>query len=108
MQDLDDALDNLIDVIVETEEYKRYKSCLKELKKWPELLDRTNEFRMENFKVQCMTDDRHLIDAVENFEERYEGFRSDERVNNFLRSELAFNRLMQEVYARMIEGIEYE
>ena len=105
---LDEALDELVDAITESDRYKKYKTSLKQVKIWPELMDRINEFRNENFEIQTLVDDAHLIDRVEDFERKYEGFRSDDRVNDFLAAELAFNRLMQEVYNRIIDGIEYE
>lgn len=105
---VDEALDELIDAITETEEYKKYKKTLKELKIWPELMDKVNEFRSENFRIQTLADDNRIIDEIDAFDERFKGFRSDDRVNDFLRSELAFNRLMQNVYTQIMEGIEYE
>ena len=103
-----DVTDDLIDVIKDTEEYKRYKETLREVKMWPELKEKIDDFRAENFIIQTVVEDNHLVEAVENFEKKYEGFRSDKRVNDFLKSELAFNRLMQEIYDQIMDGIEYE
>lgn len=103
-----DLVDDLIEAITDTEEYINYRKTLNSLKQWPELKEKIDEFRAENFILQTDMDERHLPDAVEDFERRYEGFRADSRVNDFLVSELAFNRLMQDVYNEIMSGIEYE
>lgn len=105
---VDEAVEELVDAITESEAYKKYKKTLREVKIWPELMERINEFRYENFRIQIFAEDNRLIDEIEAFDEKFKGFRSDDRVNDFLRSELAFNRLMQDVYAQIMEGIEYE
>lgn len=103
-----DLTDELVDAILDTEEYKHYKDTLREVKQWPELKDKIDEFRAENFMIQSDMDERYLVDAVEAFEAKFEGFRADSKVQNFLVAELAFNRLMQDVYDEIMNGIDYE
>jgi len=105
---VEEATEELIDAILESEEYFAYEKALNEVNRWPELKERIDEFREENFNIQMLAEERQIVEAVENFEKKYEGFRADDRVNDFLRSELAFNRMMQDIYNRMMDGINYE
>ena len=45
---------------------------------------------------------------MEAFEKEYEKFREDPFVDGFLQAELAFCRMMQEVYVLLAEEIDFE
>ena len=49
-----------------------------------------------------------MLDRMEAFEREYEKFREDPLVDDFLRAELAFCRMMQEVYALLADDIDFE
>lgn len=108
MDNIEELTDELIDAIRDSIEYKKYKETLRVVKQWPELKEKIDDFRAENFLIQTAVEDRRMVEEIEAFERRYEGFRSDDRVNDFLKAELAFNRLMQTVYDQIMTGIEYE
>lgn len=111
MKDLSEveyALDNFIEALQDTEEYINYQKAKKALDGYPKLKEEIDEFRRRNFELQQHTADNHyLLDEVDCFERQYETFREDPLVNDFLVSELAFIRLMQKVYAAIMEGIDF-
>lgn len=108
MNTLDVAVDGLIGIIQSTEEYKDYQATKEKICEWPELKKKIDEFRIRNFEIQQMTDDKQLFEEVEKFEQEYETFREDSRVHDFLKKELAFCRMMQEVNYKITESLEFD
>ncbi len=95
-------------IIKETETYRRYYEQLEKLKEYPEKYQKVNEFREKNFEIQNTTQKDELFDKMDEFEREYEEFREDPMVDDFLRAELAFCRMMQEVTLCITEAVEFE
>ncbi len=72
------------------------------------MYDKVNEYRQRNFELQNETDSEELFDRMEAFEKEYEKLREDPLVDDFLRAELAFCRLMQEVDLLLAQAIDFE
>ena len=103
-----EAIKQFADKIMESDTYKEYLYQRERIKKQPELYDKVNEFRQRNFELQNETDEEELFDRMEVFEKEYEKFRENQLVDDFLRAELAFCRLMQEVDLLLAEAIDFE
>jgi len=88
---------NYVEAVKDTDIYKKYRCQLDILKKDPELYEKVNEFRRRNYEIQNTSRVDELFDKMEAFEKEYARFREDPVVDDFLRSELAFCRLMQEL-----------
>ena len=88
--------------------YKEYLYQREKIKKQPELYEKVNEFRQRNFDLQNEADSDEIFDRMEAFEREYEKFREDPFVDGFLQAELAFCRMMQEVYVLLAEEIDFE
>ena len=86
------------DQIMTSDTYRQYYYQREKIKKQPELYEKVNEFRQRNFDLQNETDSDDMLDRMEAFEREYEKFRENPLVDDFLRAELAFCRMMQEVY----------
>lgn len=109
MTDIDEALDNLIDALLETDEYIRYTRARKDLDQHPDIKEKVDEFRRRNFELQTSDlDGPRLMEQMDKFEREYEQFRSNPLVYKFLESELAFVRLMQGIYGSIMESIDFE
>lgn len=109
MQELDKALDNLIDAILATNEFEEYQQRKKNLLRQPELKDQVDEFRNRNYQLQISGMDSHqLMEAADRFEREYEEFRSNPDVNEFLSAELALIRIMQHVYSEIMDNLDFE
>lgn len=94
--------------IKETDTYKKYYEQLERLKKYPKQYQKVNEFRQKNFEIQNTTGKDELFDKMDEFEREYEEFREDPVVDDFLRAELAFCRMMQEIVLYITEAVEFE
>ena len=92
----------------DTEVYKKYRYQLEKIKKNPELFEKINEFRHHNYEIQNTTQVDELFDKMDAFEKEYEKFRENPIVDDFLRAELAFCGMMQEVNAVITEGLDFE
>ena len=109
MREIDEALDGLIDALLETEEYCDYQKAKAELYRYPGLKDQVDEFRQRNFRLQQLElDSDAMMAEIEKFEREYESFRANPIVNRFLSCELAFVRLMQGIYESIMENIDFE
>lgn len=94
--------------IQESDTYKEYYYQREKLKRQPELYDKVNEYRQKNFDLQNESDSEDLFDRMEVFEREYAKFREDPLVDDFLRAELGFCRMMQEINVILAAEIDFE
>ncbi|MBQ7777031.1 MAG: YlbF family regulator [Lachnospiraceae bacterium] len=100
------ALQAYIDKILESEEYREYAKQRDKVKQYPELKAQIDEFRTRNYEMQTGRD--MVFEKIEAFEREYEDFREQPLVDDFLRAELAFCRMMQEHNSAIMEAIDFE
>lgn len=105
---LESATINYVKAIKDTAVYKKYYEQLDRLKKYPEQYKKVNEFRKRNFEIQNTTQKDELFEKMDAFEEEFERFREDPVVDDFLRAELAFCRMMQEINLYITEAVDFE
>lgn len=103
-----EAAREFADKIMTSETYREYLYQREKIKKQPELYEKVNEYRQRNFDLQNETDSEDMLDRMEAFEQEYEKFRENPMVDDFLRAELAFCRMMQEVYMLLAEEVDFE
>ena len=106
--EMKEAIKEFADKIMASATYKEYLYQREKIKKQPELYDKVNEFRQRNFELQNETDGEDLFDRMDAFEKEYEKFRENPLVDDFLRAELSFCRLMQEVDLLLAQAIDFE
>ena len=103
-----DAARQFAKTIMTSKTYKEYLYQREKLKKQPELYGKVNEFRQRNFDLQNESDSDELFDKIEAFDREYEQFRENPFVDDFLCAELAFCRMMQEVYVLLANEIDFD
>lgn len=108
MKDVDTAINELLEAVRNTEEYKEYRLQRDKIKLQPQLQEQIDAYREENFTLQNDTPGEEMFQKLEQFEEKYGEFRENPFVNDFLEAELAFCRKMQEVNLRITEGLQFE
>lgn len=106
MNRVDEAADALAAALLSSEVYLEYKKKLDEVKKFPQLKERIDEYRRKNYELQCSPD--YAFDKMEEFEREYRRFREDSLVADFLAAELALCRLIQNINGRLVEDIDFE
>lgn len=102
------ATDNFIEEIRKSNIYREYNFQKEKLKKQPELFASVAEYRKRNFALQTETPAEELLDKIDAFEREYEEFRANPLVDDFLRAELAFCRMMQEVNVLITAELDFE
>ena len=105
---LENATASYVKAIRDTAVYKKYCEQLERLKRNPEQYQKVNEFRRRNFEIQNTAQKDELFDKMDAFEKEFEKFREDPVVDEFLRAELAFCRMMQEVNLYITEAVNFE
>lgn len=105
---IEEAVKKFAAYIQQSDTYKEYWQQREKLKKQPELYDKVNEFRQRNFDIQNESDSDDLFDKMEAFEREYAKFRENPMVEDFLRAELAFCRMMQDINVLLTAEIDFE
>mgnify|MGYP003516321548 FL=1 len=108
MTEVEQAIENLLSVIRQTKEHEEFRYQLDKINLQPELHRQIDEFRKENFELQNNTPEDQMLQRIEEFEEKYQIFRENPLVNDFLAAEAAFCRMMQEINLKITEGLQFE
>ncbi len=108
MTEIDNELFTLIEAVKDSKTYKEYDRCRKMLKSDPELKERVDKYREQNYRLQIMEDDGTLQDKIEAFARENMELSEQPRVRAFLDAELALCRMLQEITQRVIKAIDFE
>ena len=103
-----EATKRFIEEIRESDIYKEYDRQRARIKQQPELFARIQDYRQKNYELQVGAQGDELFDKIIAFEQEYETFRENPLVDDFLRAELAFCRLIQEVNQQISEELDFE
>lgn len=106
--DVMEAASGLAEIIRKTDVYEEYLQQRDILKAQPGLYEQVNVYRQKNFDIQNEAEGAELFDRMEAFEREYREFRENPAVDDFLRAELAFCRMMQEMYVLLTAQIDFE
>lgn len=102
------ATERFINEIKNTSVYQRYIHEKEKLDAYPELKRRIDDYRREIFAFNTREDEDRLFDEVDRLEEEGANFRANPLVSDFLAAELAFCRMMQEVYTRITAEVNFD
>ena len=106
MSNIDYAIAQMTDAILNSEEYLAYQEELTRVKQYPELKIQLDEYRKHRFLLQ--NSDDYAFDKLEKFEGEFKEFRENPLVESFLTAELAFCRMMQDIDTRITEALHFE
>lgn len=107
-KDVMETAGRLAGIIKETDIYNEYLQQREILKLQPELYEQVNEYRQKNYDIQNGSDGAELFDRMEAFEREYRELRENPAVDDFLRAELAFCRMMQKMNVLLTAEIDFE
>lgn len=107
-QNIQNQTEQFVKEICETDVYKTYVMQLERLKKNPELYKQVNDYRKLNFEMQNASQVDDLFDKMDYFEKEYKQFCENVIVDEFLKAELALCRMMQEISALVVDGLNFE
>lgn len=107
-QNMEEAVQDFIKAVKSTEEYEAYALQREKIRKYPDLKRQIDEYRTANYRLQILTDPDELFEKTDEFQKKYEAFREDPVVNEFLEAELRFCRMMQEINIKVTEAIDFD
>lgn len=105
---IEEATKKFAAYIQESDIYKEYLYQREKIKQQPELYDKVNEYRLKSFDLQIKSDSEDLMDIMEAFGQEYAKFRENPMVEDFLRAEVAFCRMMQGINVLLTAQIDFE
>ncbi len=105
---IEESISRLIESIKESAEYTEFKKQSDILKADPELKNRVDAFRSENYRIQNECDADSLFDVVEQIGKESAQLRSNPQVNAYLDAELALCRMMQNISMKLVDGIDLD
>ena len=108
MNEMKECIDALLAAVQGSEEYQEFVKYRDLLKENPELMDRVNAFRGNNFRLQNEANRDELFRVTEQLNRESRELRSDPLVNAFLDAELALCKLMQKICKTLTEGIDLD
>ena len=106
MSNVDNEVNQLIYAIKDSVVYQEYHRKLAEVRQYPEIKRKIDEFRTRNFELQNSQD--FALEKLEQLEKEYEEFRENTLVSEFLAAELAFCRMMQDINNQITEALQFD
>lgn len=103
---MEQALQAYIDKLLETAEYREYVAQKERVLQVPGLKAQIDEFRTRNYQMQTSRD--MVFERSEAFEREYANFLENPLVDDFLSAELAFCRMMQNHYGRVLDAVDFD
>lgn len=105
---VDTAVNELIEAIIDSEEYREYRHQLAVLKEHPDLKSRIDAFRQENFLLQQTEQSDEVFDKVDEFAMKAEELRKDPIMDSFLTAEAEFCHMIQQINQKIVEAVNFE
>jgi cell fate (sporulation/competence/biofilm development) regulator YlbF (YheA/YmcA/DUF963 family) len=110
MADISELIEQFVSDIKTTEAYLEYEKQKERIKAYPDLKNRIDQFRQQNYEIQNNTDPEYIFDRVDAFQKENEAFREIPMVHDFLAAELDYCRMIQEINERIYKefAIDFE
>lgn len=109
MQDkVEEYTNGLIEAIRESREYTEFKKASAAIADMPELRAQIAQYRKDVFHLQTDTEESALYDQTAQFYQDHMQFKKNPLVINYLSSELAVCRMMQNIAARVADAVDLE
>ena len=105
-ENVNEAVQQLVGAIRNTDAYLEYQRQLARVKEQPELKRQIDDFRTRNFELQTSKDTN--FDKIDQFTRENEAFRENPLVSDFLAAELAFCRMMQDIGLYVTDQMRFE
>ena len=105
-ENVNQAVEQMVQAIRNTDAYMAYRRQLGRIKEQPELKKQIDDFRTRNFELQTSKDTN--FDKIDQFTRENEAFRENPLVSDFLAAEPAFCRMMQEIGLYVTDQMKFE
>lgn len=103
---IEESVERLLEVIRESKVYRDYKKQEEQIMANPELLERVNQFRVKNYRLQKEAESQGLFRVADSISKESSQLRKIPEVNAYLDAELALCKLLQKIGRTVTEGID--
>lgn len=107
MERIDECIENLIEVVKDSPEYKEYQRMRELVHQEPEKERAIHEFRRRNFELHKFRN-VDLYAEMNRLEGEFAPLRAQPYVNEYLAAELAVCRMVQRINYRLMMEIEFD
>lgn len=108
MKKIEDCTQELINCILESEEYQNFIRLRDKVRENEELRSQINDFRLHIFETQNSKDLPDMYAEQERLCREYEEFRKNSLVNDFLQAELRVCRILQSITADITDALDLD
>lgn len=108
MNQVDISIEQLIEAIRQSDEYLCYQEMREKIHAEPEKECAIHEFRRRNYALQNNKENRDIYIETDYLEQEYALLLKDPLVDEFLSTELAFCRLVQNMNWKIMESLDFE
>lgn len=108
MEDIYQAVENLLEAIRHSEIYQEYLHQEELLSADEPLRERVRNFRSQNFHLQNEASDSELFAVVDGIYRESRELRKNPQVNAYLDAELSYCKMMQRIVRRLCDGLEFD
>ena len=105
--ELNEHVDEFIRMVRDTQEYKDYMHMVEVLHRKPDLYDQVMVFRRENYFLQHAPEHEDIYDRVAELRNKNAELLDTPEVYDFLMTEWTFFHMMQTLYDRLMNGIDF-
>ena len=102
------SIDELIEVVKSTEEYKDYKRCLDSVLKNPSSKEKVERAKAIRTKIDYLPENELNNDIGDELENEYLELTEDTGVHNFMMTEISICSLIQSILSEFINGIDID
>ncbi len=106
-EEINRRVDELIGYLKGTPEYREYIHASKVLDESPDVKEKVYEFRKENYFLQHAPAGEDIYEKVERLREKNADILYRPEVSDFLMTEWAFFGIMQGVFDRIMENMDF-
>lgn len=99
------ALDEFLAVLKQSETYQNYEIQKERLSQNPELKKKVDEIREKNYLYQKRMDSNQLFEESDHLVREMEELRRDPQVHEFLKVELAYCKMIQDIREYLLENM---
>lgn len=108
MSDIKTNIENLVDALKDSDEFRRYREACGQVSRFPEQEKRLREFRKRNYQFQNAEEQIDLFSESDKLMTEYQDLYGDPVSREFLEAEVAVCRIIQRVNRELIESLEFE
>lgn len=108
MTEVRKSLDELKAAIQNSDPVVRYQKARAEVRQYPEKHARLQEFRKKNYLLQNSSEQIDLFVELDRLEQEYIDLYKDPLISEYLASEVAVCRIIQQASREIIECIDFE